>query len=110
MAFIGSMGDAAGAKAAQLVDSLRAEGFWAECDTMGRSVKAQMKFANKLGARFSAIIGDSELEAGTVKLKKMDDGTVTEIRLNADPSEPDSLVQAIYASRLEDVAGALKDE
>lgn len=110
MAFIGSMGDAAGAKAAQLVDSLRAEGFWAECDTMGRSVKAQMKFANKLGARFSAIIGDSELEAGTVKLKKMDDGTVTEIRLNANPSEPDSLVQAIYASRLEDVAGALKAE
>ena len=45
-----------------------------------------------------------------MKLKKMDDGTVTEIRLNADPSEPDSLVQAIYASRLEDVAGALKDE
>ena len=69
-AFIGSMGDKASAKAAQLVTQLRDEGFWAECDTMGRSVKAQMKFANKLGARFSAIIGDSELEAGTVKLKR----------------------------------------
>ena len=109
-AFIGSMGDKAGAKAAQLVTQLRDEGFWAECDTMGRSVKAQMKFANKLGARFSAIIGDSELEAGTVKLKKMDDGSVTEIRLGAKPSDPDSLVQVVYASHLEEVAGALKNQ
>lgn len=76
---------------------------------MGRSVKAQMKFANKLGARFSAIIGDSELEAGTVKLKKMDDGSVTEIRLDAKPSDPDSLVQVVYASHLEEIAGALKN-
>lgn len=109
-AFIGSMGDKAGAKAAQLVTQLRDEGFWAECDTMGRSVKAQMKFANKLGARFSAIIGDSELEAGTVKLKKMDDGSVTEIRLDAKPSDPDSLVQVVYASHLEEIAGALKNQ
>ena len=77
---------------------------------MGRSVKAQMKFANKLGARFSAIIGDSELEAGTVKLKKMDDGSVTEIRLDAKPSDPDSLVQVVYASHLEEIVGALKNQ
>ena len=109
-AFIGSMGDAAGAKAAQLVEQLRAEGFWAECDTMGRSVKAQMKFANKLGARFSAIIGDSEIETGVLKLKKMEDGSVTEIRLDANPSDSDSLVRAIYNSRLDEVSGSLKTE
>ena len=109
-AFIGSMGDAAGAKAAQLVEQLRAEGFWAECDTMGRSVKAQMKFANKLGARFSAIIGDSEIETGVLKLKKMEDGSVTEIRLDANPSDSDSLVRTIYNSRLDEVSGSLKTE
>ncbi len=107
MVYLGSMGDAAGAKAAQLVEQLRQEGFWAECDTVGRSVKAQMKYANKLGARFSAILGDSELESGTADLKKMDDGSVTQIRLDAGPDEPGSLVQAVYASRLDEVAGAL---
>lgn len=110
VAYIGSMGDAAGAKAAQLTEQLRKEGFWAECDTMGRSVKAQMKFANKLGARFSVIIGDSELEQGTAKLKKMSDGSITDIRLDAAPSEPGSLVKAVYDSCLEEVAGALKTE
>ncbi len=108
--YIGSMGDAAGIKAAQLTQQLRKEGFWAECDTMDRSVKAQMKFANKLGARFSLILGDSELEQGAAKLKRMADGSVTEIRLDAAPSEPDSLVKAVYDACLEEVATALKTE
>ncbi|MCI9405929.1 MAG: histidine--tRNA ligase [Oscillospiraceae bacterium] len=110
MAYIGSMGEAAGAKAAQLTQQLRKEGFWAECDTMGRSVKAQMKFANKLGARFSVILGDSELEQGVAKLKRMADGSVTEFRLEASPQEPGSLVKVVYDSCLEEVAGALKTE
>jgi histidyl-tRNA synthetase len=50
---------------------------------MGRSVKAQMKYADKLGAVFSCIIGSNELEAGTAKLKNMADGLTAEVALNA---------------------------
>ncbi len=109
-AYIGSIGDKASAKAALLTGQLRKEGFRAECDTMGRSVKAQMKYANKLGARFSMIIGDSELEQGTAKLKKMADGSVIDIRLDAARNEPGNLVKAIFDDRLQEVASALKTE
>ena len=46
----------------------------AECDTVERSVKAQMKYANKIGAKYSVIIGDSELENNSVELKEMETG------------------------------------
>ncbi len=69
--YLGSMGEAASLKALELVTALRKDGYYVECDTMNRSVKAQMKYANKLGARLSAIIGDSELESGTLQLKDM---------------------------------------
>ncbi|MBQ2792402.1 MAG: histidine--tRNA ligase [Oscillospiraceae bacterium] len=101
--YIGAMGPAAGAKAAQLVAEMRKEGFWAECDTMGRSVKAQMKYANKLGAKFSMILGDSELEQGKANLKKMDDGTVSEISLK----NAEEMLSVIYAAKLSDVAESL---
>ena len=43
-------------------------------------------------------------------MKKMEDGSVTEIRLDANPSDSDSLVRAIYNSRLDEVSGSLKTE
>ncbi len=72
--YLGSMGEAASLKALELVTALRKDGYYVECDTMNRSVKAQMKYANKLGARLSAIIGDCELESGTLQLKDMRTG------------------------------------
>ena len=41
---------------------------------MGRSVKAQMKYADKIGARYSVIIGDDEISDGVLKLKNMQTG------------------------------------
>ena len=41
---------------------LRTDGFYAETDLMNRSLKAQLKYANKIGARYTMVIGDSELE------------------------------------------------
>ena len=46
----------------------------AECDSVGRSVKAQMKYANKTGAKYSVILGDNEIEQDSVKLKNMETG------------------------------------
>ncbi len=54
--------------------TLRAEGVKAECDSVGRSVKAQMKYANKTGAKYSVILGDNEIEQDSVKLKNMETG------------------------------------
>ena len=79
--YIASMGDAATEKAAELVCTLRRDGVHAEFDVVGRSVKAQMKFANKLGADFTLVLGDSELESGKAVLKNMESGEQTDVEL-----------------------------
>ena len=76
--FIGYRGDAAMMEAFKLVNALRQQGISAESDHLQRSIKAQMKYANKINARYSAIIGESELENGEIELKEMESGdTVT---------------------------------
>lgn len=62
------------AYALTLVRQLREYGFWAECDVVGRSLKAQMKYADKIGARFSMVIGENEIKDGTAQLKNMKTG------------------------------------
>lgn len=61
---------------------LRGNGISAEIDLMGRSVKAQLKYADKLGAKYVAVIGESEAQSGVVNLKKMSDGSVTAVKIN----------------------------
>ena len=72
--YIASMGEAAFVKAMQMCAELRADGVSAECDVVGRGLKAQMKYADKLGAKFSVVLGDSELENQTAELKNMQTG------------------------------------
>jgi histidyl-tRNA synthetase len=80
--YVGSMGDAAKLKAMQLVNALRQKGMKCESDHLGRSVKAEMKYANKIGARYTLVIGDDELNAGKAKLKRMSDGELFECDIN----------------------------
>ncbi|MBQ7064431.1 MAG: histidine--tRNA ligase [Firmicutes bacterium] len=77
--FVGHYGAAAEAEAAALTYRLRQENIPAECDLLGRSVKAQMKYANKKGARFTMILGDTELETGSAVLKNMENGDNTSV-------------------------------
>ena len=72
--FIGYRGDEAMMKAFELVNELRQAGISAESDHLQRSIKAQMKYANKINARYSVIIGESELAEGSLKLKEMETG------------------------------------
>ncbi|CDA73082.1 histidine--tRNA ligase [Ruminococcus sp. CAG:579] len=72
--YIASMGEAASVKAMQMCAELRADGVSAECDVVGRGLKAQMKYADKLDAKFSVVLGDSELESQTAELKNMQTG------------------------------------
>ncbi len=80
--YIGAIGEKGFVKAQAITYNLRKEGIKAECDTVGRSVKAQMKYANKIGAKYSAIIGDTEIEEDRVSLKNMEEGNVQEIKLS----------------------------
>lgn len=69
--YIASMGEAAQIKAQAIVSNLRSKGVFAECDINGRSLKAQMKYADKIGAEKVLILGDSELESGRAPLRDM---------------------------------------
>lgn len=80
--FLASMGDKANTEAARLALDLRNEGLSAQFDTVGRGLKAQMKFADKLGALYTVVLGDTELETRKAQLKNMKDGTLTEISLD----------------------------
>ena len=79
--YIGSMGEKGLLKAQSLTYELRKAGIQADCDTVERSVKAQMKYANKIGAKYSVILGDSELESGRVELKDMANSEKSEVAL-----------------------------
>ncbi len=68
----------AGSEAVKLVENLRSLGISAETDIMDRSVKAQMKYADKRGFKYVIVLGTNELETGKVAIKKMADGSVLE--------------------------------
>ena len=80
--YIASMGEQANLKAASLTKELREEGLCVQFDTVGRGFKAQMKYANKIGAAYVLVLGDTELETGNIKLKNMADGKEHEMKLN----------------------------
>lgn len=76
-------GEKALLKALEISAELRASGYSVNVDTVGRSIKAQMKYSNKIGAEFTAVIGDNEIENGIVKLKSMEDGGESEVSFDA---------------------------
>lgn len=71
--YIAPMGEKAAVYALATVEKLRNKGIYAECDIASRSLKAQMKYADKIGAEYVLVVGDNELESGKVLLKNMRD-------------------------------------
>lgn len=82
--YIASMGDAAQAKAFELTQKIRTASLYAECDVVGRGLRAQMKYADKIGAKFSVVIGDDEIAQNKAKLKNMQSGEQSDISLGDD--------------------------
>ncbi len=80
--YVGILGKEARGRAYRIVDGLRRKGIVVETDYMDRSVKAQMKYANKLGAKKTVIIGSQELEKNLVYVKDMETGEQTETALD----------------------------
>ena len=66
-----------------LTNKLRAQGLSADTDLVGRSLKAQMKYADKRGYKYVAVVGSEERESGVLKIKRMSDGAVTETGFDA---------------------------
>lgn len=91
--YIGSTGQEESLTAVGLATRLRREGFQVETDTMGRSVKSQMKYADKIAAKFSCIIGSNEIEQGIVKVKDMQTGQSQDCGLTAE-----ALAEFLYAN------------
>jgi len=77
--YVVAMGEAAKDKAVSFVSELRQNNISAEMDYLDRKVKAQMKSADRLNAKFSIVIGDNELETGKVSLKYLANGTQQEL-------------------------------
>ena len=79
--YIAPMGENASYEAAAIVADLRAGGISAQTDVVGRSLKAQMKYADKIGAKYTMVLGDDEIASGKAKIKNMDSGEATEMVL-----------------------------
>ena len=82
--FVAAIGDVADIAAQKLVFDLRKYGIHAERDLCDRSVKAQMKYANKLGAKYSMVLGEDEITANQADIKNMETGETTSVALTAE--------------------------
>ena len=82
--YIAAMGDKAQVKALALTDTLHRCGITADCDICGRGLKAQMKYAGKIGAKFSMVLGEDELSSGQAVLKDMSGGETGKVSIGED--------------------------
>ncbi|HHW30219.1 MAG TPA: histidine--tRNA ligase [Clostridiaceae bacterium] len=81
--FLAVIGENARKFAEKLVYKLRSENIRAETDHMARSLKAQLKYADKLGARTVVVLGDEEIESNKAVLKNMQTGEQKDVSLDS---------------------------
>lgn len=80
--YLASRGEEGAKEAFKLAHALRSIGVSSEINHAGRSFKAEMKYANKIGAKFSVVLGDDELQSRKARFKRMEDGEQFEISLD----------------------------
>lgn len=81
--YIATIGDMARLKASDLISVLREKGISADMDHVGRSIKAQFKYAGKQGYKFVCTIGENELTTGDLRIKNMKEGKEDSIRIES---------------------------
>jgi histidyl-tRNA synthetase len=81
--YLGAIGDKAATHVEALCWEMRRKGISCVKDVMGRSVKAQMKYADKLGARYTLMLGDQEIETGRAALRDMKTSESKDISLES---------------------------
>jgi histidyl-tRNA synthetase len=80
--YLVSLGEEAKDYTVKLLNKLRLAGFSAERDYLNRKIKAQMKAADRLNAKFVAILGEDELAQNKINVKRMETGDQWEISLD----------------------------
>ena len=105
--FIAQMGEKAALAATALCNDLRADGFKVQTDICGKGLKAQMKYADKIGASFTMVLGDNELETEKANLKNMENGEQTEVNLK---NLSDDLFSAVNSSAFDMLADSILKE
>ncbi len=80
--YIVPLGESAVPVVHELVYDLRKAGLNADTDHMGRGLKPQMKYADKIGAAYTMVIGDNEIEQNRGEIKNMQTGEQTELELS----------------------------
>ena len=98
--FLAPLGDKASLHCFQLVHLLRKAGIKAAMDHSGRSLKAQMKLAGRLSARFALIVGDKELEEKIAVLRNMENKTQEDFSLTDNSEENALSLQTIIKNNL----------
>ena len=78
--FVAWIGDEARDYAIKLVHDMRQNGVSCELDTRERNLKGQMKYANKLAASYTAVIGEDEVKSGEITLKNMESGEQIKVK------------------------------
>lgn len=80
--YVAAMGDKAQIKAGGVCAALRDDGIAAQCDLCGRGLKAQLKYADKIGAAYTTVLGDNELADGKMTVKDMKTGETYVCNIN----------------------------
>ena len=80
--FVVSIGPEAGGVATRLVDDLRNAGIPAATAFEERPLKAQLKMADRSGAAYAAIVGEREITAGSVTLRRLSDGVQEQVPID----------------------------
>ncbi len=93
--YIAALGDAAQQEAFVMAKTLRESGLEAQFDIVGRGLKAQMKYADKIGAKFTLVLGDNEISEKKAKLKNMTTSEQREISLG------ENFMQEFFAALIE---------
>ena len=79
--YVATLSDGEASVARKLVYELRRKGVSAECDLMARSLKAQMKYAGRIGAKYVTVLGGDEIASGECEVKRMLDGECKRVKL-----------------------------
>lgn len=80
--FVASVGEEAKRFAVKMCEAMRRSGVSCECDITDKSLKSQMKYADRINATFVVVLGEEELKNNKVKIKEMLHGKETEIPLS----------------------------
>ena len=80
--YVISLGDKASEFTCKLTYNLRKKGIKVDIDHMNRSLKSQMKYADKLHCKYTVVFGDNEIEKGSVNVKDMASGDQTEVSID----------------------------